>query len=294
MSNLLTNSRLKTAQSCLRKHAYEYVDWFRPVTESHALTFGRIIHEALEHGPSHQVTGDPLDVVIAEELLTGYYRRWGQFEDVLGVEMRFELPLPGVNLELEHDTYKLAGKIDVLLRDGTIIDHKTTSESLAPDSPLWERLAMDSQISQYFLGAASLGVEPKRWIHDVIRKPEIRPKKATPESERKYTKAGILYANQRAEDETLEEFRLRLREDIALRPDWYFARKEIQRLDFQIETHINNIWETLPLLQHRPMNTESCHRYGRCPYIVCCSTGTHPSEMPSSFRPSTPHPELEV
>jgi hypothetical protein len=47
---------------------------------------------------------------------------------------------------------------------------------------------MDGQVSTYFDGAASLGLDVAGCIYDVIGKPGIRPLQATPVEARKYTK----------------------------------------------------------------------------------------------------------
>lgn len=273
---------------CPRKHHHLYNEGYRPIVEPHHFVFGRMLHKALEtDGP---VTGDSLDVVIVEELVRGYRERWGNYSNVEWVEKEFRAPLPTVDLDGVHPEITLAGKMDLVLDDGTIVDHKTTSESF---DDITQRLAMDSQIATYFLGAVALGVTPRVWVHDMVRKPGMRPLKATPQESRKYTKAGVLYANQRGEDETLEEFRLRLREDIAARPEDYFARYDVVRLREEVERHLANIWAWLPALDSRAQNATACHQYGQCPFFVACSTGTHPSDMPASFKKvDNVHPEL--
>lgn len=299
-SNLLTVSRLKTARSCLRHHRYQYRDGWRPNQDSHALRFGILIHEILEaHARGKEPCWDadlgPVDIVKAQELVRGYFEHWGPFRNVVDIEAQFDCPLPSPDLTHDHPDYRLAGKIDLILEGGVILDHKTSSESLAPESALWQRLAMDSQISQYFIGAESLGHQPTKWVHDVIRKPEIDLLKATPEAKRKYTQAGKLYANQRADDETLDDFRARLRDDIASRPEWYFARKDVVRLESQILAHLNDLWAWAPLLESDARNADSCTRFGTCAFYLVCSTGSSPADHPGSYhRVENVHPELAV
>jgi hypothetical protein len=66
-----------------------------------------------------------------------------------------------------------------------VVEHKTTSSDIGPGSAYWAKLTLDTQVSAY-LGAHE-GVEGM--LYDVIRKPGIRPYKATPPADRKYTKA---------------------------------------------------------------------------------------------------------
>ena len=43
---------------------------------------------------------------------------------------------------------------------------------------------IDGQVSGYYVGASTLGYEVDVCLYDVIRKPTIRPYKATPEESR--------------------------------------------------------------------------------------------------------------
>jgi len=68
-----------------------------------------------------------------------------------------------------------------------VVEHKTTGFEIKPGATYWMRLAIDAQIDQYDDGARSLGHEPRGILYDVIHKPQLRPLKATPTEERKYT-----------------------------------------------------------------------------------------------------------
>ena len=48
MSNLLTNSRLRTWRDCRRKHRLMYIDGWRPIKQGEALRFGILAHTGLE------------------------------------------------------------------------------------------------------------------------------------------------------------------------------------------------------------------------------------------------------
>ena len=68
------------------------------------------------------------------------------------------------------------------------IEHKSTSADIGPASAYWKRLIIDGQISVYKTGARSLGFDPVGTLYDVIKKPMLRPSKATPVDDREYTK----------------------------------------------------------------------------------------------------------
>ncbi len=138
---------------------------------------------------------DPFEKVRAEEMLHGYHLRWQSAGLVpIAVEVEFTAPLVNPETGAPSRTFQLAGKLDVLARDVAtgrvvIIEHKSSSEDITPGSPYWSRLRIDGQVSQYFAGARALGYEPAACIYDVLAKPFLRPAKATPMEERKYTLA---------------------------------------------------------------------------------------------------------
>ena len=83
-----------------------------------------------------------------------------------------------------------------------------------------------------------------RWtcLYDVIRKPTIRPYKATPEENRKYKKDGTLYAGQHEHDENPHEWEARLMADISERPDYYFQRVEVVRSESDLSDYLFDMW----------------------------------------------------
>ena len=105
-----------------------------------------------------------------------YWRNYdaGSKLETVAVEQRFKVALGGREFE---------GQIDELVRtpDGRrgIIERKTTSDSLEPDSEYWKKLRLDVQVGLYGLAAA----RPDFILYDVVRKPTIAPK-AIAEKER--------------------------------------------------------------------------------------------------------------
>lgn len=176
-----------------------------------------------------------------------------------------------------------------------VVEHKTTSSDITPGSTYWRKLTLDTQVSQY-LGATE-GVEGM--LYDVIRKPGIKPFKATPEADRKYTKAGTLYAAQRERDETPEEYAVRLRADISEGPNKYYARGIIVRLPSERIEAARDTWLVAGSIRESmrldawPRNPGSCDAYGRtCDYWAVCA-GETTIEDATRFRTAeTPHEEL--
>ena len=176
-----------------------------------------------------------------------------------------------------------------------VVEHKTTSSDITPGSTYWRKLTLDTQVSQY-LGSTE-GVEGM--LYDVIRKPGIKPFKATPEADRKYTKAGTLYAAQRERDETPEEYAVRLRADISEGPNKYYARGIIVRLPSERIEAARDTWLVAGSIRESmrldawPRNPGSCDAYGRtCDYWAVCAGETTIDDATRFRTAETPHEEL--
>lgn len=317
----LTHSRLRAARKCARLERLAYVDGWRPVEEAEALSFGRLWHTAMEAWWLSCQSGavPDLDAALAaisghgrdawtqvrvEELLRGYHARWaGETLTVVGVEETFDAPLINPATMQPSRTWRLAGRIDARAESATgrrlVVEHKTTSEDISPAADYWLRLQMDHQLSIYMIGAESLGWMPDGCLYDVVLKPALRPLMATPVEARKITRDGRLYANQREVDETADEYRARVRTAIETDPDRYYQRREIPRTESQIAEFLADAWVQAQSMRdaHRlgraPRNPDACHQYGVCPYWLCCSTGSDPSDYPGVYRRlDDVHPEL--
>ena len=236
-----------------------------------------------------------LDFIKASELMIGYHVRWNKEKfRTIAVEKRFEI---------DCGPYKLAGSIDALAEENgkcVIIEHKTSSGDITPGSNYWAKItSIDSQLSTYWIAAKALGYDVREVLYDVIHAPKSGPLEATPIPIRKYTKAGKLYAGQRDSDETLEEYRLRLREDIEVNPEWYYCRQRFVRLEDDTgEQQLDNEMAHMMISSchyntHFPRNTGSCYQFGRkCDYAGVCG-GTESIDNDRVFRTAeTQHEEL--
>ncbi len=337
---LLTFSSMTTFRRCPREYEYAYVLRRRARSKSDALRFGALFHVGLnawwtwngdalvklqsaQHAMGEAFVGgtDPIELVKAEELMLGYTARWGDEPyETIAVEKQFRLPLLRSGLEYSVQDYDHGGAIDAIAasvgghnatRDGLlastvhIFEHKTTSQDISPGAPYWSNIvALDSQVSTYMKAARELGYAPRDCIYDVIRKPDMKPLKATPEESKKYTKptksepTPRLYANMREEDEAPEEYRMRLREDIASNPDWYYQRMTIVRLEHDDEAHERDVMGTAEMIRFAesrnawPRSTNACMRYNRlCDYHPVCSGTASINDSRYETKEST-HEEL--
>jgi len=159
-----------------------------------------------------------------------------------------------------------------------VVERKTTSEDIAPGSPYWKRLEMDSQVSTYVSGSSRLGFQIHGCLYDVLRKPQHRP------SEKK--------------NETPDAYERRVLEAISEKPAYYYQRGVISRLDEQVrESEVDN-WQTSQgILASRrlkmwPRNADSCMQWHReCDYFAVCS-GVARIDDGMLFRRQAPHEEL--
>lgn len=329
LADVLTNSRIKVARACLREHHYRYTLGIRPAQDADELRFGSLMHLALEQWflatqqgvlgderlnralAALEVEKDPFDRARAEVLMIGYDARWADEPlEILAVERVFTGPMVNPETGASSRTWRRGGRLDVVwrdLRDGLrrVTDHKTSGEDIRQGSEFWRRTRMDSQISTYFEGARQLGYDVVGWVHDVIAKPGLRPLKATPVEDRKYTKptakepVSRLYANQRETDETPAEFRMRLAEAVQAEPEAFYQRAEIVRLENELKEAMLDDWQFGQYLRDSvrtgiaPRNPDACRRFGRtCSFFDVCS-GTASIDDPFRFkRVDVVHPEL--
>ncbi len=185
-----------------------------------------------------------------------------------------------------------------------VVEHKTSSEDIGLGSRYWTKLTLDAQVSNYLVGARALGFEPDGVLYDVLRKPGLEPRLATPISDRKYTKptksdpVPRLYANQRDRDETPEEYRDRILADIADRPDYYYQRGVVVRLEEEERDAAFDTWQTAEQIRLNrnagrwPRNVDACSQFGRmCEYWPVCS-GEASIDDQIRFVSGETHPEL--
>lgn len=320
---LVTNSQLRTFRRCAVEHHYAYELGFRPRASSdEALRFGSLLHVGLEawwrawQCPGEQLDAaleavaplalDDYDLARVTALLQGYDARWSQSDEVtvLGVELEFRLPMLNPATGAASKTFELGGKLDALVvnhGDGLVyvVEHKSSAEDIGPGSAYWQRLQLDSQVSTYVEAARTLGHDVAGCLYDVVGKPGLRPHRATPIESRKYTKDGRLYANQRAEDETADDFYARLVEHVADNPERIYQRGIVVRTADEARAAAFDAWLTarqmreLQLANARPRNVASCERYGRlCPYFRVCTGQAALDDGLQFERLEWPHTEL--
>lgn len=293
---LLRTSALKTWMTCPRRYRFEHVEGYMRVEEAHALRFGTLWHllmegylgavqcgtdplEALARLDGENV--DPWDLAKLRPLYLGYVARWWDEDraglNVLSIEREYEHDL--VNPDTGHPsrTYRFGGRLDAEVSIGgrlLVMEHKTSSDDIAPGSDYWRQKRIDAQASNYL---AATGAEGN--LYDVVKKPTIRQLKATPVESRKYTKEGKLYAAQRELDETPEEYEIRWGAQIAEKPDAFYQRGEVVRTADELAEAQRDRWDLGRQvaegvrLNRFPRNTTACFPLAGspCPFASVCA-----------------------
>lgn len=347
---LATISQLRCFGECPRKEHYAYqVGARRRLTDDDPRAYGTLAHRLVEEWWKTRgdldvclgalaafVTIDPYVAAKARAFIVGYHHRWFAelaHLEVIAVEQRFEMPLRNPETGRESRTFRVGGKIDVIVRyDGTdprslrepgvyVIEHKSSSEDIDAGSPYWVKLKLDGQVSLYLDGAATITGEPVQGcIYDVFRRPAQRPTQIPLVDEdgvkivrdgagqRVRTKDGKKWRQTadaeagyvlQVRPETPEEFFARIADAIAEKPDDYFRRGDVLRLEEELDEFRFDFWQRARVMREAhlasraPRIVESCFKFNRpCDFLPVC---TGEASIDDSFlyeRITTQHPEL--
>lgn len=330
-ANLLTHSREACHKTCPRKHYLQYVLGLRPAHNGDPLRRGSMWH--LGVGMIESGT-DPADAVSAvrqayadtprppwmeaeEEydvecemvvaMVLGHQRRWqtDAILETVAVELPFQVAIINPETGGITPTYLSAGQIDRIARlpDGrlALVERKTTSESLEQGGDYFQRLLLDSQISRYVLAARAIGHDVQTTVYDVIRTPMIRPKAISKSDRAMATSDGDYFGHPLTarcpERETPELYGARLLADMQERPDFYFTRVEIPRLESDLDEYRREQWIVQKQIRDAelktrewgasawPRNTGACNGMYACPFLPICRSTTQPTnDIPQGFR----------
>lgn len=115
-----------------------------------------------------------------------------------------------------------------------------------------------------------------------------------------WAEAPRLHADQRATDETPEEFEARITELVAEAPDDIYKRAVIVRLDDELPAVRRDLLEQIETIEYErergiaPRNPDACFAFGSvCPFFGACS-GKADLADPIRFPRRGAHPELAI
>ena len=274
---------------------------------------------------------DPVEWAVEREtlrsLLAGHF--WRYSEDNLqfvAVEQSFQTPLLNPGSGHPSRLFLAAGKIDgiVKLADGrlAVLEYKTAGEEIGPDSEYWLRLRCDPQISMYILGARAMGFDVSTVLYDVTRKPTISPKLIPTlddqgrkivldaNGKRVFKKDGTPRESASTADgfvlqqktESPEQYGERVLADIGERPDHYFSRREVPRLEEELAEFRLELWQQAQQLRDAQRSDRWFRNVGKmtcsyCSFSSLClnSIQVNPDAPPAGYEVlADVHPELST
>lgn len=246
----LSVSAMRDFLSCRRKFWFRYIEGLAPSIREAPLSFGSAGHAGLAAlfagkrapiGPKTEVekaifseyTPDEIElsgvapkVALESVNAFGIYVDWPAWK-VTDTEMYFEI-------KIDRGRY-LHGYFDGFTTQNgelCLLENKFVSSI---DESYLNHLLWDDQAGYYILAARMLGKSVAGILYNLIQKPSIRQFKATPEDQRKYTKEGKLYANQRDKDENNEDYIARVRNWYQENKDTFCFRQLVMRNNQQLE-----------------------------------------------------------
>lgn len=267
---------------------------------------------------SYLPTDESQRLVLAKcrALLRGYDARWrnaGYIPEAVERPMTADLFNPDTHGKSR--TFILGGQLDVVatyLNRRVLMDHKTTSQDISdPEAPYWRQLVVEGQVSHYMLLQWMHGEKCDDAVWDVVRKPTISPKKITKAEIKAVVSLGEYFGLKVSEAdkqtfiaggerETVAMYEARLTFDCTKeRPEHYFARRSVPRLDGEILEYAREVWQhsqdilyTRQMERLPPRNSGACLLYGSpCKFLGICSG--HDSAESDRWQPKKQiHPEL--
>lgn len=326
---ILTHSRMQARKACSERHYVSYTLGIRRDLTEQPLRMGQAVHHGLDvlHktgsadeammavDENYAVLPDYIDDFdwrleheTCRRMLWGYVWRWGDEEaELVASELSFNLPI--VNPATGRaGQYRFAGKIDKIVRVGgvwKVREHKTTGVSIAADADYWRKLRIDTQISGYYLAAHALGFPVESVEYDVLRKPGIEPKKIVNADRKAWRETGRYFGEEFAYDdgverETVRMWGARFAQAMTEAPDEYFARRDIPRLESDIDQFKQELWSIAHSMHEEYRegwhfrNSDACLTPFPCPYREPCWNGwDFASGLPQGFvAVDNIHPEL--
>lgn len=253
-------------------------------------------------------------------LMSGYDARWRNAPfRIDAVESVVSSDLYNPATKARSRTFTVSGKIDVHATEistgaHVIFDHKTTSQEIAdPNAPYWRQLVIEGQVSHYFLLEWLNEVKVDYAMWDAVRKPGIAPKMLAKKEQQSVMMFGQ-YCNAQLTGEQLEEFAAseagretplmyayRLAYDCTTeRPEWYFQRRQVPRLDSEVLEYAGELWDhsqdliVVRRTGRNPRNSGACMTYNSpCKFLAICS-GYDSPDSEQWTRKSWVHPELPI
>ena len=304
-NNTISASSAGAFATCPRRFFYSHELGWQPAVEARALTFGKAWHGFLER----LAAGDENPIETMVESAEGFDELTEMEAGTLYAYAQAFLDryhLPKIKSEVtfrdrvDGSRFIVTGRIDGVTEDGRIVEYKTTSSSIAPESDYWLRLKHNLQVLLYAYAAQPGSRSSAAYF--VMRKPTLRPVQVPvldaegrkividistgaralnkDGSPRQSAGAGL---EVQTREETADEFSQRLYCDISRRPEFYFAAKEVPLHGAEILQALDDIYVIVREVQllrrlekHHPRREHvwrrNCSEFNcaHCPYRPIC------------------------
>ncbi len=321
-----TYSMWSRFRNCRKACDWRYFQELVPLKKAHSLVFGSVIHDCLElwHGARDVVAvldhidrafsnraGDEhekSDWHLARAMMTGYAVRYPTEEfDVVALEKKFEGPIINSATGASSRSFRLAGKVDGIVRMGDehfLLEHKTASQI---DGSYLDRLWTDFQIILYsWYIEQTLGIRISGIIYNVLVKAKLKQSKGETDAEFEERRAALIAKSKTGKSsakrklpESDEAFQARLAAKYAQPETFHREFLYISRDQFDVLRA--ELWElSQALLDARRrdvwyQNTAYCFQYGRpCAYYPLCRSGGSSNVIENLYERKPPHEELRT
>ncbi len=328
MSDMMvtTYSMWNQFRNCRKAAELRYLQQLVPIERDRHLHFGSLIHECLELWHGQRDLAAVLDLIdrrcaaraqdedqkrdwhLATAMMRAYAERYAEEEfEVVALERVFEGPIVNPATGAASRSFRLAGKVDGIVRANSeyfILEHKTASQI---DSDYLERLWTDFQITLYaHYIEQTMGIPIAGILYNVLVKARLQQSKGETEEEYEARRAELLAKSKtgrttarRREPESDEDFQRRLAEKYADPAMFHRERLYLSREQFNILRA--ELWElTQAFLDARRrgvfyQNTSFCFNYQRpCPYFALCRSNGNPNVIENFYQRAEPNEELRV
>ncbi len=325
----LTYSALNTFRNCPRKYKHRYLDCLRPREKADSLSFGSVIHGAVELwyrgvGNRHRMAamlsyldlsfparaGDEREKAhwhLAHAMMSGYAACYESEDfEIVEIEKPFTGEIRNPDTGRLSQTFVMSGKADAIVRraDGLyLLEHKTASSI---DASYLDKLWTDTQIALYSYYLRQLGYPIVGVIYNVLLKSRLQQKVGETEAEFAVRYAELAAKNKNGKStakrqlpETDDEYQARLAE-------WYsrpeaFHREHVYLSEERLAMLQEEVWEiTQQFLDARRrgkwlLNTSNCFSFQRpCEYLPYCQSGFNPNIVDNLYEIVPPHEELQA
>jgi hypothetical protein len=321
-----TYSMWNQFRNCRKAAELRYLQHLVPLERDRHLHFGSLVHECLELWHGQRELAQVLDLIdrrcaaraqdedqkrdwhLATAMMRAYAERYAEEEfEVVALEHVFEGPMVNPATGAASRSFRLAGKVDGIVRiDGEyfILEHKTASQI---DSDYLERLWTDFQITLYaHYIEQTMGIPITGILYNVLVKARLQQSRGETEEEFEARRAELLAKSKtgrttarRREPESDEDFQRRLAEKYADPAMFHRERLYLSRDRFDILRA--ELWElTQAFLDARRrgvfyQNTSFCFNYQRpCPYFALCRSNGNPNVIENFYQRVEPNEELRV